>query len=300
MSQLLIHIGYAKAGSTFLQYWFYEHPEIHFQHIFMSGGFIHPKHLASFAEKTDKLPSHYVMSSEFIASWTGDVEYYGMQFNSNYDYFKYQKNMSQMLKEIFPTAKILIVTRGYTTVFRSSYSQYIATGGRLSFRDIFKRMDFLISSYDYTAVINLYQKQFGNDKVLFLPFEKLKDNPSEFIEMVESFMEMKTKFQYGTEVKNESLNPKTLVVFRTISKVVYILLYPFPKKIRRNMYKRYVFSTRTKTIKSLLNWLSKFVSKPIDMKEEKEYIDKMKGKAEILKNNLIYKPYLKDYLIDED
>lgn len=300
MSQILLHIGYAKAGSTYLQYWFYDHPEIYFQPFTIAGGGLHPNHLASFIEKTDAIPSHYVLSSEFITTWTGDVEYYGMQFYSDYEYFVYQSKMCQMLKKIFPSAKILIVTRAYTTVFKSSYSQYIATGGRLEFNEIFTKIPFVVDSYDYTKLITLYQKEFGESNVLFLPFEKLNDNPNDFLKLVENFMGITEVHEYNPSKINESLDSKTLVALRRMSRFIYVLLYPFPKNFRRNMYKKYIFSTRTKNVRSFLKWLSKFVRKPIEMKGEKEYIEQMRGKAEILKDNPLYKPYLKEYLIEED
>jgi hypothetical protein len=300
LSHILLHIGYARAGSTYLQSWFTEHPDIYYQPLNIAGGFIHPNHLANFAEKTNKIPLHYVMSSEFITAWSGNVEYYGIEFNSEFDYLEYQSNMCQMLGKIFPNAKVLIVTRGYTTLFRSNYYKYISIGGTLTFKDIYSKLDFFISSYDYTKVINLYQTYFGKDNVLYIPFEKLQDNPKDFLKLVEDFIEIKTQYNYNSSKLNESLDSKSLVLIKRISKIIYVLLYPFPKNFRRKIYKTYIFFIQTKNVRSFLKWLSKFVRKSIEMKEEKEYIERMKGKAEILKDNPLYKPYLKEYLIEED
>src|SRR3954468_15161755 len=130
MSRHLIHIGYAKAGSTFLQRWFAAHPQIQY----VEGGIAGYRDIYDVARQSAEPPPGIrwrVSSSEGLATphpFVGlrDIDYrrmHGLHLPTA------QANVRDALARLFPQASVLLVTRGFRSVMLSSYSQYVRTGG---------------------------------------------------------------------------------------------------------------------------------------------------------------------------
>src|SRR5208283_376024 len=82
MSQTLLHIGFAKSGSTYLQQWFEKHPAMYFQPKYVAGGFYHAWEFAKYAQNTGHAPANFVMSCDDISIWKGDVQLGPNEFSS--------------------------------------------------------------------------------------------------------------------------------------------------------------------------------------------------------------------------
>lgn len=299
MSHVLIHIGFPKSGSTYLQKWFEEHPEIYYQPKYIAQGFYHAGELARYLQLTEKVAQNFVLSSEDITLWGGNPNLYGLRRLEPYNYRKFQNRMCETLYTIYPTSKVLIVTRGYLSIFTSIYAQYIRIGGTLSYTELFQYNEQLFTtSLDYSYVIDLYRKKFGIENVIILPYELLLEKPVMFLSMIEKRLDIKEKFDLAIGKVNASLSNKELSTYYNISCLVFRLLKPFSKNMQIRMYLHYTNFIRTKKAQSFLKWISGFISEPLVMNEESDIILLMKGKAEILRDEELYGQYLKEYLIE--
>ena len=106
---------------------------------------------------------------------------------SNYNYLDYDEcspyKIADRLKLLFPHAKIIVVFRKKEEWVKSLYNFYVKAGGNKDFntwrKEIFKDIDFM--KYE-NYLKNLF------DDVLVLWYEKLKENPKEFVRDICDFI----------------------------------------------------------------------------------------------------------------
>ena len=133
-------------------------------------GFRNTHDLSWYAESTNPMHECFVISSEHLSVWKSDSDIVGMRNGlKKYDIKAYQEKLRDTLYAVYPTAKILIVTRGYTSLFQSFYSQYLAIGGTYDFENLLKSMwDNFPDLFDYSRVVSLYREKFGEENVYWV------------------------------------------------------------------------------------------------------------------------------------
>ena len=298
MANILIHIGYAKAGSTYLQQWFHSHPGMYFQPVQHANGFFNAWEMARFAQNAGQAPENFVLSCEGISLWEGNAHILGYRGTVPYNYRNYQDVICEMLYRLYPTAKTLIVTRGYTTIFKSIYAEYISKSGTFTFREILAENPGMLDTLlDYSFVIELYRKKFGPDNVIVLPYELLRDDASAFLSIIEQQLNITDKFEFNPGIVNAAPDDKMLYVIRRVSLLVYGLLKPLPPHLGTKLYSRYMKLVVDRRLLNLFNGLSKINNKKISLDGIDEMVASMKGKAGIFRNEPLYQPYLKEYLL---
>jgi hypothetical protein len=312
MSQTLLHIGFAKSGSTYLQQWFEKHPAMYFQPKHIAGGFYHGWELAKYAQNAGHAPENYVISCDDISIWKGDVQLgpndfsarqgdshiLGLRGTAPYDYRSYQNMICEMLYGIYPTAKILIVTRGYTTIFKSIYAQYIGMSGTFTFAEMTAANPGMFTTLlDYTFVIELYRKKFGHNNVIVLPYELLRDDLPRFLSLIEQQLNITEKFESDRDKVNAAMDDKILYVYRYVSRLVYGLLKPLPLHVGAKFYGLYMKLVMDRKLHNLFAGISRKTDKKINLEGLDEIVASMKGKAEVLREEPLYQPYLKEYLL---
>jgi hypothetical protein len=298
MANVLLHIGFPKCGSKYLQQWYEKHPAMYYQPKHIAMGFYNAWKFAESAESIYPLPQTYVLSCEDLTVWQSPsrYDYYGLKITHPYDFEKYKKNICEMLYGLYPTAKILIVTRGYSSLFKSLYSQHIAMAGTLSFGEFMDANTPLFSSMlDYTYTINLYRQRFGTENVIVLPYELMRDNASDFLARIEKVVGIENSFIHTEKRIHKSYAPKVLSAHLNFSQTVYGILSPLPYKFQQSLYLRYMLFVRKREPQPFFVWLSKFMKKEINLSDIDKEVAFMKGKADILKNESLYAPYFKEY-----
>ena len=296
MAQLLLHIGFPKSGSTYLQKWFEQNPHVYYQPKYIAQGFLNAWELAKYAQFSPAAPQSYVLSCEDLTLFQSERDLVGLRDTYDFNHRRYQENVCEMLHQFFPSAKILIVTRSYKTIFQSIYSQYLAMAGSLKPDDFIKANHSLFASMlDYTYVINSYREKFGRDKVVVLPYELMRDNLPEFISLIEKELDIKEKFHFTDRKINAAYNIRVLTAYQRLSNLAYQLLKYFPRSFQELAYKKYASIVRKDEPHAFLLFLAKFVKQPLDMSQVKPMADFMKDKAEVLKTEKLYAPYLNEY-----
>lgn len=295
MPKVLIHIGYPKTGSTWLQKWFENHPAMLYRQRAVAG-FFNAHDLARYAQKAEKLQEVFVLSSEDLSVWKGDYNITGFA-SKGYDMHAYSKNLTRMLHDIFHEPYILIVTRGYEGMLRSLYSQYVRGGGLLNFEELQQEFGNEFSVlYDYSWLINLYREIFGSEKVIVLPFELLQSQPVRFTALIEDRLGLTENFNFRNEKVNPSLTPQELAATRKISTILFRSLGFLPESWRTVIYGYHI----RHLAKNARSWPVKLLAplcKPDEVKVNNAMLELFKGKAEILRNEALFQPWIKEYLL---
>jgi hypothetical protein len=238
---MLIHIGFHKTGTTFLQ-----------ENLFFreDRGFIAPwtidsgeaieylllSHPCKFdAPKIRQLFWDAVKRTE-AAGLIPVISHEGLSGDPvNQDYYEFEA--ANRIYQVFPEAKILIVIREQKTMIKSFYNQYVKQGGvfniqhflgdensrRIGFPTIF-RLDHL--RYDLLA--ERYLEYFGRDSILILPMEILAQDQQQFLEKLYSFMGNKSPLKINPMPANASLQAATVELRRWLNS--------FPGKLPPNWH----------------------------------------------------------------
>ena len=196
----LIHIGAAKAASTWMQAQVFSKEDLGF------------KELATREDQKSMLvrPSSSAFdasaASVFFASLTEQAEAQGMcpvisvERLSGSSRFgdKDAMEFADRLHSVFPNAKILYVVREQGSMWRAQYLQYIRRGGHKSLKWFLDQNGegsayFHWDRFKYDALVHYHQKLFGTERVLVLPLEMLASEPRLFFSRLRVFCNLPTQ-----------------------------------------------------------------------------------------------------------
>jgi len=165
MTRHLLHVGYPKAGSKFLQRWFASHPQL----AYVEGGIAGFRDVHAIirdgAIRTGD-PLYRVTSAEGLSAPNASagqvmVDYASPRVRRTADA---QLEVCRTLAELFPNAVVLIVTRGFRSMILSSYSQFVRSGGYADLADLVAMArkgehDWLadLAPWDYDRLIGAYR-----------------------------------------------------------------------------------------------------------------------------------------------
>lgn len=216
----LIHIGFPKCASTFLQGWFAAHPQLAYKPGGW-GGMYGAYDLIAEVLCDPRLALCRVTSVEDLSvptdlsglddpnAFSGDVRRHRMS------------RICEELAELFPKAKILMITRNQADMAISGYSQIIKQGGSMGDAaygrfviENFRSRD----SIDYDLTLQLYREKFGG-RILALPYELLVDDRRAFLAQIADFMRV-DQFDLAAGRVNESLDAEQLYWYPRISRLL--------------------------------------------------------------------------------
>lgn len=225
LDNLLIHIGYHKTATTWLQ-----------QHLFTSDNpFFEPVSKTKRGHST--LARHFIYDDEsYLLSPFEDnevsiknelealkkakgefgakipiISHERLSGNPHSGGFDAQK-IALRLKNTFPGAKILIVIREQRSFLLSNYFQYLSIGGThslekyLSVRYDGKRPCFSPHHIEYLPLIKAYLDLYGAENVLVLPYEMFRNQPLLFLSRLSEFLDI--ELSVGSKSLERMLNRK--------------------------------------------------------------------------------------------
>ncbi len=274
MSRLFIHVGYPKAGSTWLQRFLFDNADAGFAHVAPMQ-----EHLRNFAipyemdfdaeacrqayeariteiESEGLVP---VISSEALV---GDIHGGG---------FESLQRLSQ-LKKTFPEAKILMIIREQQEMVFSVYKEFVGQGGVTRIQVLFDPPyfpsflpRFKFSHYQYHRLIERYQEVFGKENVLVLPLEMLHASPTEYITRISSFAGIKPFFELPYSHKeNKSWRAATYVAKRYLN--LFLMRSPLSGNLPVALpYKHY------KKIYPLFNQVDRMIPAAVHQMADKDF-----------------------------
>lgn len=201
MKPPLIHIGYHKTATSWLQREIFRCPDSVFEsldirsrnaarlatHFYTSH---HPRQLLSpFADTEVAIRARLKQLEECLPGLQEKVPVIsnerlsGNPHAGSYD----ARIIADRIQKSFPASKILIVVREQRAFIRSLYFQYLSRGGTDSLAAYLrksedgKRPGFGFHQPEFTGLIKYYFKLFGRENVCVLPYEYLVKNPKLFL-----------------------------------------------------------------------------------------------------------------------
>jgi hypothetical protein len=193
----LIHIGYHKTGSTWLQ-------ESLFQ---ASLGFKWPgkgprtptwRLITTPALDFDPGDARAEFQRELDRAWkrglvpvVSSERLSGQPFSGGYD----SRDLAERLAAVFPEGRVVAVIREQRAMIRSTYSQYVKAGGACKLRQFLNpvtdrtlRMpQFSFEHFKFDRLMDRYRSLFGAENVLVVPFERLTTDPEGFAGDIAAF-----------------------------------------------------------------------------------------------------------------
>jgi hypothetical protein len=181
----LLHVGYPKTGSKFLQRWFLAHPDISFSPWGIAGfGNAHGLVEAAAASP----PLWLATSHEALLTPVPGLEDMRSRRGVALPARAGQTAACAMLARLFPNAHILIVTRGYEALIRSFYGELVLSGATYGFgafcEALLAQVERSDDVFDFDSAIGAYAAAFGEERLLVLPYELLRDRPTDFLEAI--------------------------------------------------------------------------------------------------------------------
>ena len=307
MAQHLIHVGYPKAGSTFLQAWFEQHPELRYA----PGGVGGFRDVYAMCRMPDTSYRYYVTSSEGLSTPHGSTG--GLQLEGGGErgglperIKEAQADVCTLLRTLFPGSRVLLVTRGFRDVILSGYSQYVRSGGTQHLdgmiRDLADRLaDDAGHYYDYDYLVGLYAAAFGAENVIVLPYELLRDDQPRFLAVLEERLGLSHReVQLGRV--NASLSPEELYWYPVISRAVSAAASRLGGRRSARVYRWYVRGTFESRLRPLVRLLERVKpGRRVSVKDFPENVLRYcEGKASRLRGDPLYAPYAAEYLWEEE
>lgn len=298
MSRHLLHIGYPKAGSTFLQRWFAAHPQLAYREGKIAG-FRDVYHIARDGAESGDEPLYRVTSTESFSMPTtnaGEMIVDDSDQSRALKALATQSRVCRTLADLFPGAVVLIVTRGFRTVLLSTYSQFVRSGGYVDIDDLIaaarSNASGFVEPWNYDRLIATYAEAFGRDNVVVMPYELLRENAGAFITTLADRLGIEP-FAAGVERVNESLSPAEMYWYLRFGRLVLALR-------SRRLYRRFVRLSYANRLRRPIALLEKLLpGKTVSAAVPDDLLEAFRGKADTLRGNSLYAPYAADYLHDE-
>jgi len=198
---VIVHIGYHKTASSWLQRHVFGNPQTGLQTVGKLGADHPVRQLVRIRPlEFDAAPMRALFEPLLqplrdaglvpVVSWE---RLSGHAVSGGYD----SKELANRLREVFPEATILVVIREQRSMIVSTYKQYVMGGGPNSVEaflspDYSQNMRlpwFDLRHFEYDHLLRHYRSLFGDDSVHTLPFEQFLREPHDFVAAIGQFAE---------------------------------------------------------------------------------------------------------------
>lgn len=234
---MLIHIGYHKTGSTWLQKSLFTEANGFCQPLSqdeLTEFLVNPSDLDFISEDFKrKLGSRHAELGATGALVLSHERFSGDPWTGARD----AKSIAHRFQNTFPTAKVLIVIREPKSYLASLYKTYLILGGSARLKEfLFPPQDeqnqwFSPDICRFDVLIEEYCKLFGRANVLVLDFDDLCSDQRAFAEEIRRFCELNNQLTLGGK-ENESVTDFTAMLFRYFN-VIFASFSAYPLMARR-------------------------------------------------------------------
>ncbi len=295
----LIHIGFAKSGSTWLQQWFASHPGFAWRD-FGIGGYGDVYDLVRQSANGGDLRCRVTSFEAFATplNWVDDFDCaHGSRLVPKPGG---RRRVCELLAGLFPNARVLLITRGYRSLLLSTYSELVRGGASSSLEAFADGQAALarrgLSPFDFDAVIALYRAAFGAENLIVLPFELLAVDPAAFTRAIEAAASVAPHPPLPGPAR-PGLSPSQLYWVPWITRGIARL--PIGARLRRKLFNTHVTASRRDRPRRLVRVLERtFDRRVTDDAIPEEAVEAFRGSAEELRALPVYAPFAREYLLD--
>ena len=232
----LLHIGYYKTGTTFLQTRIFPEPGFSLvaKSMALWSSFVEVDPFAWSPSKARETfePGIRAVAERGLVPVLSAERLSGNPDSGGYD----SVHVAEYLAATFPEARVLIMIREQADMLVSSYKRYVRNGGPGTLRQYGsppwgppRPPHFDLSYFEYHRLIGLYRNLFGPENVLVLPYELLRDQMRTFLKRLGDFAGAATAADSRLEPVNVSLSAFSLTFKRHANRwVVRDPLNPTP------------------------------------------------------------------------
>ncbi len=183
MPNTIIHIGYPKTATTWFQINFYPWVR-NYQYSdreVVKKELIFRNAIELNSDSVYRGQQNLIICEEMLIGSVQNGALHGLLMEKN----------ARRIKRYFPDAEIVIFIRNQFELIKSSWLQYLRTGGTLSFRKFlfpsrklnqinqFFLFDFTF--FEFSRIIEFYRSVFGEQKIHVFLFEEFRENPGNFL-----------------------------------------------------------------------------------------------------------------------
>ncbi len=224
----LLHIGYQKTGTTWLQEYFFTVDGPVFRRAdrrTVNELFVRPNPLDFDAAATRRALEPFMAETRAAGALPvlSQERLSGAITLGGYDC----KEIAERLAAVYPGARVLIVIRKQDGMILSNYKQYARTGGVMPLKRFLRpskrvrsQAQFDLAFFEYDRLIRAYRELFGPERVLVLTYESLREDPAGFIAAVAGFCGVPVPPMTGLgETRNTSYSGPILAVKRWFNHV---------------------------------------------------------------------------------
>lgn len=282
-----IHVGLQKTGSTWLQEGlFSNHPQLEVYGSLSRVPRQINNHIAKFYSDSFEFDDWITQFKKLVKTSSGKTTGLSNEQFSGHQWSMDQGiNLAERIKRVFGDVKIILILRNPVSFIQSGFIQSIKSGSEVRSLDKILGDDRarknIIKRISFKKLIEAYNENFS--EVLVLPYELLKQDESEFIARICSFLEVES-IDYSA-ISDATKNKGISLIAQKIMRIANFI------DLRIDKNKRYVNRSLRRIIKLLPKNLKKM--EPVT----KYYLLKYNGFSEILipENYTIWKDELSRY-----
>lgn len=290
----LLHVGYPKTGSKFLQRWLAAHPDIAFAHWGIAG---FPDAHALMAAAAGPLPAWHATSHEALLTPLPGYEDLGAGDGAiALPTRDSQRAACALLARLFPGSHVLIVTRGYEALIRSFYAEMVVGGADYGFTDfcgaLLAQAEAGTDAFDFDAAIGAYGEAFGEERLIVLPYELLRDRPDDFLGAIEARLAIRPLRIPSVRVRPTPSEARLAAYLRMTRRLRALSA---PAGLRR----RYVSALRAGRLGGVAAAVGKLggAAPAEGLSLPARLLETLSGRSERLRGDPLFQDYARDYLL---
>lgn len=230
MTSPLLHIGYHKTGSTWLQKRVFNERAFGYVQV-MPRTIIDEEFIVvnPFAFDAKEAASRFdewfadAAANDLVPVFSHE-RLCGKQGTGGVD----SMNVADRLAAAFPEGRVLIVIREQRDMMLSSYRAHLMRFGHLRITQVWRKRTLRerrspgrsLDYFEYHYLIRYYQQLFGPDRVLVLPYERLARDAKGFVGDIARFVGLPAPAEVAASRVNPGLNAGALALIRYLNSVM--------------------------------------------------------------------------------
>ena len=226
---VLVHLGLHKTATTWLQNTIFADREWGFAtpwsraEVLERFVLVDAMRFEAAATRGEMEPGRRRAEDEGCVAVLSHERLSGNPHSGGYD----RREIAERLAGAWPEARVLIVIREQRDMIRSVYRQYLREGGALSLRRYLspprqgaaRAPAFDPAFFEYDVLITYYQRSFGPERVLVMPYESLSEDPHAFVSAIARFAGAEGEGSIRFERENVALSDVALLVKRPLNRL---------------------------------------------------------------------------------